>query len=538
MSLNTDSLFKWADRNKIPDHVLDLIQGAAYKDPSLAPKIDSLVAKDAQLKEVLRALAGIPNSSESTPSTPIDQKPSTPEQKPGLDERQPIRIPPMVAQKPAEPQTPQEKPPVSSAAPFPGLSGILGDKSGSQPQKQEVPAKKTGWGPLSVFRKPASGVPANGSRPNGIGPLLRPGAKKKNNLPLIIGGVVILILLVVGGLYLFGGFGSGESGPSDWESQSQPVETITVPPAEREAWAASQSAFLLDNSFNKKPENAVDFFQNIPWNWLLQFMGVWILFTLIARERTMAREFSDIKLSLYGVIGMLLAIIVAPMLNDWAIKAGILTGGEFITYLILIVGFLIGMVFQWGAYTTGDKDASVIAFGIFAWGLLLKWWFPGHALLPVIGNISEILGIVVLIFEIKREGSVAASIIGTVLMILVFSFGFVAINTLIDTYIASIGISADPTVSAGTALKILILSKSEMFVSVAIGMAIAYLIGILYGAVFLKPKRQNRGIVNQEGPLAGLTFLDSDSQIMFVMILWVALPWIWLLPKIYTTLFG
>ena len=207
-------------------------------------------------------------------------------------------------------------------------------------------------------------------------------------------------------------------------------------------------------------------------------------------------------------------------------------------YVALVVGFLINAFMQYSAYDSGNHDFSVIAAGLYLFGLLMKWWFPTEVLLSTIGIVLMLVGLVVQVLEIKRHknrdsAALRKSVIAAVLMLLVFSAVYVWMFKLLAAQIATFVIPADVVAQAGAALKLNVLVKGQIATSAIVGLATAYLFGVVYGMIFL-PTRGRDGTVDIRNAL----ILDSDATTLFVMFLFLFLPWIWVLPKYYLMIFG
>ncbi|KKT29281.1 MAG: hypothetical protein UW16_C0031G0003 [Microgenomates group bacterium GW2011_GWC1_44_10] len=383
---------------------------------------------------------------------------------------------------------------------FDSMDILQGNPSGPiemfGPEKAEKPAK---GGLLSRFKIGKRGGGKAKASPQ-IG-----GGKKGSKGTGVIVVVVLILAALIGVVYFLNRSGIISipflgGGRSESSSAQPPVPTdqqlTEMSPEEKAAWANSNLDSSITESFLNKPTSWGDFFGN--WNsylnWLLYFAAVPLVALSIFRERTQAAA--------------------------------------------LVVGFLINAFMQYSAYDSGNHDFSVIAAGLYLFGLLMKWWFPTEVLLSTIGIVLMLVGLVVQVLEIKRHknrdsAALRKSVIAAVLMLLVFSAVYVWMFKLLAAQIATFVIPADVVAQAGAALKLNVLVKGQIATSAIVGLATAYLFGVVYGMIFL-PTRGRDGTVDIRNAL----ILDSDATTLFVMFLFLFLPWIWVLPKYYLMIFG
>lgn len=373
-------------------------------------------------------------------------------------------------------------------------------------------------------------------------------AKKKKGKKWIwwIVGVALLVILAFIGNMRYGviDFG-GASGGLETSHPSAPVvvpdaNLTSMTPEEKESWATSRLNSSVTETFLTKPTSFADFFQNFKLylNWLLYISAILLVSFSIFRERTQAAEFSDIRHYLVGIGVAIVLITFSSIIGQWAFAAGWTTSPLIFQYVSLVVAFLINAVMQYSAYDSGNRDFSVIAAGLYIFGLLLKWWFPAVVMLSTIGLALMLAGLAVQFFEIRRHNdrdsnALTKSVIAAVLMMIVFVVVYVWIFGLLEAQIATFIIPADVTAQAGAALKLSLLVKGQIATSAIVGLVIAYLFGLVYGMIFL-PTKGRDGTVDIRNAL----MLDADASTLFVMILFLFLPWIWILPKYSLLLFG
>jgi len=427
---------------------------------------------------------------------------------------------------------------------FDSMDILQGNPSGPiemfGPEKAEKPAK---GGLLSRFKIGKRGGGKAKASPQ-IG-----GGKKGSKGTGVIVVVVLILAALIGVVYFLNRSGIISipflgGGRSESSSAQPPVPTdqqlTEMSPEEKAAWANSNLDSSITESFLNKPTSWGDFFGN--WNsylnWLLYFAAVPLVALSIFRERTQAAEYSDIRHFMVGIVTSVLLICLASSIGGWAFKAGWTTSPLILMYVALVVGFLINAFMQYSAYDSGNHDFSVIAAGLYLFGLLMKWWFPTEVLLSTIGIVLMLVGLVVQVLEIKRHknrdsAALRKSVIAAVLMLLVFSAVYVWMFKLLAAQIATFVIPADVVAQAGAALKLNVLVKGQIATSAIVGLATAYLFGVVYGMIFL-PTRGRDGTVDIRNAL----ILDSDATTLFVMFLFLFLPWIWVLPKYYLMIFG
>lgn len=320
-----------------------------------------------------------------------------------------------------------------------------------------------------------------------------------------------------------------------------PDEGLTaMTPEEKENWANSRLSSSVTETFLTKPTSFVDFFTN--WNsylnWLLYIAAVLLVSYSIFRERTQSAEFSDIRQYIIGISSALIFITFSNLIGNWAFNAGWTTSPFVFQYVALVVGFLINIFMQYSAYDSGNKDASVLAAGVYIFGLLLKWWFPLDALLSTVGFGLMLVGLVIQYLEIGRHadrdsGAITKSLVASILMLVVFSAVYIWMYSLLESQIASFVIPADVTAQAGAALKLNLLVKGQIATSALVALLLAYVFGLVYGSIFLATKGRD-GTVDIRNALV----LDADASTLFVMFLFLFLPWIWVLPRFWLMMFG
>lgn len=414
-------------------------------------------------------------------------------------------------------------------------------KDSGQPEGQSKASPDKGG------KKPGFSLPFGKAKP-APSQQLKAGSKKKPGKQMLIVGAVLVIVILAAVLvvpkFLNGSNSNDPYTPAPEQTevvpgggeggQTVPDQGLTNMGAEdKKAWAGSVVDSVVTEDFLNKPASIADFLQNFPWNWVLYLLGVPMMLFMVYRERSSAREFSDIKLATAGIVVMLLAVLVAGPIAKTAAESGWPEMG--VVYVVLTVGFLLNLAFQGGAVITGMKDYSVLAMGIYSSGLLLRWWFPADKTLSMLGMLLMVVGMVIQLVEIRRGGAATRSLIGTVLMTVFFAAAFVGVFVLIQDKIAGFVIPADAAEQAKAAVWVAFLTKSQITLSVLGGLGIAMVVGMIYGALFLQPKAPKNGggrVGDGAVDLRNLNFLESDSQGLFVQILFFALPWIWILPQI------
>ncbi len=354
-------------------------------------------------------------------------------------------------------------------------------------------------------------------------------AKKSSKIKWVL--IIVVLLILVFGFFSIrsGSLGDMFSGSEAPQAPVVPDEALTnMTPEEKEEWANSQLNNSITDTFLTKPEPFMAIFQDFGkyLNWLLYVAAVPLLFLQVFRERTQTREFSDIKVSAWGVGAMFIAVIVAVPLGTLVQNAG-LAQAQFFVFIVLGIGFLINMVLQWSAYQSGEKDYSVFAMGLYVSGIFIKWWFPNDAILATFGSGLLLAGMAVLLIEINRNEAMKKSIIGAGLTLLFFVVSYVGMFILLQSYISGMVIPLDSAEQASVAARIAFFTRGQIFLSAVVGIAIAVSFGFIYGMFFLSP-RGSDGTVD----IKNARVLDPDTQSLFVMFLFLFLPWIWLLPKV------
>lgn len=345
------------------------------------------------------------------------------------------------------------------------------------------------------------------------------GTKRKSKKWLFV--VVILIILDVGGYLMYtgklGSILSGRGNPRTPSAETVPDQSLTeMSPEQKEAQANQLLGLQTTESTVKKPSSWTDFWTNFPWSYIFYFMGVPLMLLMTYRDRSQAREFSDVILAIIGVSVMTVAVLVSSF---WPVgfDVGWTTGN-----VLLLLGFAIHITLQFGAFMTGHKDYTVLAMGSFVAGLLLRWWYIDNPLFNTIGLVFMIIGIIVQILEIKRNGKVGRSITGSVLAVLVFIGGYVLFFYLIQGQISLLGIQG-----LKEATLFVFWTKSQDFMSIVVGLIFAVVFGVIYGFVFLPTQGRDTGFDVQN-----LKILDADSQALGIMILYLLFPQISILKAL------
>lgn len=541
-AINLDSMLRGVFVSAIGSHPnADMILRAAAKRKMSPEKMAALLKSQGVETSTIEALMG------STPA-PVHALPAS---------RGPTREERHAKMRAAQPQTAA---PTVDSKPEPTYQPALVSTT-SKPTKVKGPSflqKAKGW-----FMKDGEATPKPAKKPSFLSKLAFWKGKGKNGSDsktpgkpiakkwLWIGGVILLLLIGLGVFgyqkYSGGGYGSeydfGGS-PSSFETPAPevvPDENLTsMTPDEKEAWATSRLNSSVTETFLTKPTSFTDFFQNFKLylNWLLYISAILLVSFSIFSERTQAAEYSDIRHYLVGIGAAIVLITFSSVIGQWAFTAGWTTSPLIFQYVSLIVGFLINAFMQYSAFDSGNKDYSVIAAGLYIFGLLLKWWFPAEVVLSTVGFGLMLAGLVVQFFEIKRhndrdKNALTKSIIAAVLMMIVFATVYVWIFGLLEAQITTLIIPADVAAQAAAALKLSLLVKGQIATSALVGLIIAYLFGLVYGKIFL-PTRGRDGTVDIRNAL----MLDADASTLFVMILFLFLPWIWILPKYSLMLFG
>ena len=491
--MNTELLIEWASSMKIPDQILRVITVELNKAP------------EAKANEAIAAIQGKPLG-EALPliRKAVTSSVSVPQGKP-------------VESEPVERESPEpERRVVGGHSKFPGMDPV------------KLSSKAT-----RGFKLPKLGS----ASPKG-----KQGSKKTVVLAVAAAVLLLVFAFVLVPKVMSGGtpplvFGTPTPGatvvsPSAPEGVV-PASSQTLSADAKKEWALSVVDSSITSDFLDKPKSFAGFLEEFPWNWVLYFLGVPLMLFMVYQERSSAREFSDIKLATGGIMAMLLAVLLAAPIAKWAAESGQATE-QFVLYVVLAVGFLLNIAFQGGAAITGLKDLSVVAMGVYASGLLLRWWFPTDGILSMIGMILMVLGMVIQLIEINRGGAMARSLLGTTLMTVFFAAAFVGVFVLIQDKIAGFVIPLDPAGQAKAAFWLAFLTKSQIFLSVFGGLGIAFVVGMIYGSVFLQPKAKGIGGRVGDGAvdLRNLNFLEADSQGLFIQILFFSLPWIWILPQL------
>ena len=416
-----------------------------------------------------------------------------------------------------------------------------------KPVIAKVEEKKKGFPGLSVFS-------GGGKKP---APASKQGGGKKPGGKMILIGVAVVVILALAFVMVSKLMGGGEVEGNEaypamegYFVQGEPaLPTEIVPSAvpdqgltglsaeDKSEWAASVLKSTLGDPALNRPVSWSAAFSNFPWLWLVYILGAPVLLFMVYRDRSQAQELSDIKLANRGFWFMFLATVLSEFIAKIFIAQGMNPTSSVFT--VLAIGAIGAVIFQWSAVTSGKRDYSVLAVGVFSTGLLIKWWLSANATLAAVAMVLMVVGMFLLLIEIRRNANEAESdtvmvksLLGTLLMAIVFVavFGFIFIT--IDRAVGNMPIPVDIEGQARIATQVALYTKGQMPISLVLGAFAALGAGLVWGAIALRPANSKSTGKMVDGNILGLISLDADMMALFVMILWFLMPWVSLLPTL------